>query len=160
MRKFLYSFVALLTMIFVISMPIGVTAEELMDSMQSSQITYTVQGNYMVYIPMEIVVGNTVTITAETNIPDNKMITVSFESLETGDVITLYDESGENSVKVHFTKPDGTAFTTSDRLIGTFLNNSTGISYSFNSYAEESVTLKAGQYTGNVNFYIGYVDAY
>lgn len=161
MRKFLYSFVAMLTMIFVISMPIGVIADEVMDSWQTSEISYTVQGSYTIFIPMEISVGDTVDIYADqVNIPDGKMVTVSFESFETDNIITLTNPNSNDTVRVHFTKPDGTAFSIDDRLIGTFDNSSQGTSYSFSSYADYDTTTKAGTYTGNVNFYIGYVDAY
>lgn len=149
----------ILSILMVTGLCCTASASEL-DYVQSAELSYTVDGNFMVYIPMNINVGETVQISADVNIPDNKLVSVRFDVLNSDGTVTLTNENGVDTILVYFTRDDGTQIMNNDRLIGTFGNYSEGVTYTFSSTAIVESTAKAGTYTGNVNFCIGYIDAY
>lgn len=158
MKKFL---ALMLTLIIATLMPCTVFAEDYdMSYMQNSTLKYTAQGNFMIYIPMEITVGETVEIRAEEiNIPQNKQIRVSFGGLNSNNAIEIYNESSPtDKLTVKFRNSNGEDILYSDLMLGKFTADSSGSTISFSSYVTDDAMAKAGDYTGNLEFYIGYED--
>lgn len=157
MRKFLAIFMAVV-LVFCMAGVIG--ASEL-DQTATSYISYDVPGNFMIYVPMQINVGETTQIYAEEmNIPDGKMVEVSFAYFPFDDQIHLTNPNTEDFVSVYFKDASGATYSNSSSLIGTFDNTTADAVYSFTSDASYlTATTKAGTYTGSVDFYIAYVDA-
>lgn len=151
----------ILAALFTLLFPTVVFAEDADLSFdQTSNVTFDVEGRFMVYIPMEIVVGETVQIRAdEINIPDNKQIQILFDGFNSSDNIQLTNGMSDDIVEVYFTKPNGDKYTNSDRVIGVFNSESQGEFFEFSSYAMyNEVDAKAGTYSGTVRFYINYTD--
>ena len=125
---------------------------------QQTQISYTYEGNYMIYIPMEVNVGENISIMAdEINILNNKKIIVAIGNLDCDNRIVLSNENNEDKVYVILKDTDGHQITTNNTIIGEFANDS----YSYKNINTEicyDSMVKAGTYTGYVDFYIEVAD--
>lgn len=131
------------------------------ESYQSAMVSYDVPGSYMVYIPMDIVVGDRISLFAnELNILDSKAVEVRFSGLNDNGSVTLYNEIDSNSsIEVFFHHgTDGRQVTNSDSVIGMFTMDDPSHPIEFFSSVDVQSGTKAGHYTGNVNFVISYVD--
>lgn len=130
-----------------------------LDYSQSVEITYTELGSYVVYIPQTISVGETAHIYADIDVPDNKVVTVMFDTFMADNTIPLTNENTDDTVSVYFTDGNGERFTNQYRRIGTFGNYNNGQTYDFTVNVVEHEKVKAGTYRGNMNFFISCIDA-
>lgn len=124
---------------------------------QSATLNYTVEGSYMIYIPMEITVGTSAEIRAEEiNIPDNKKIVISFSNLIGDGYVELTNEYSDDIVKVYFETDSGIKYQPYSTICK-ITSSSQGSSYNFRTYAEHE-SVRAGEYYGYVEFLIDYLD--
>ncbi len=141
-------------------LPVCAFAAELEDTYQSTMISYDVAGEYTICIPMEIVVGDRISIYAEElNIPQDKAIAVKFDDLsETGSIMLTnqYDPNATIEVFMHH-GTDGRVASCYDNVIGQFVMNET-CEVEFFTSVGDTAGVKAGHYIGNVNFIISYID--
>lgn len=122
----------------------------------SSTITYTVEDSFYVQIPETINVGDSATIYAvETNISEDKMIYVRIDNLDANGCVTLTNDADSSyTISTYFMDLDGTKYSSSNNLIGTFNTyGNTGLTFNTGTDANPSMT-KAGSYTGQVYFSI------
>ena len=137
---------------------ITVSAIEI-NSYQQTQLSYTYEGNYMIYIPMNIDVGESISVMAEeVNIMNDKKIVVSVGNFDYDDRIVLTNSDCEYYAFAILKDENGNQITSSNNIIGEFTNdNHSGKNISTEVYHEGMLT--AGTYTGWVDFNIELVNA-
>jgi hypothetical protein len=131
-----------------------------MDYTQYTSMSYEVQGNFMVYIPSEISAGNPIVVSAgEMNIPENKAVAIRIGGLDMSNAIHLTNGITSDVVDVFFKRSNGTRYAYDDNLIGMFEAGSEGSSYEVETEVDYAAgVIKAGTYTGIVEFLISYID--
>lgn len=147
----------LIAIIMSIGMCEVVNAED-MNYTQTSEVSFTAEGHFTVYIPSKIEVGEVVEITADVELPENKAVSVMFDTLPDSGTITLTKTTGVDTVEIYFMQSDGTQITNANRLLGIFRSDSIDTVYQFSSAAVMDSDVSPGTYTGSVNFYISYID--
>lgn len=153
-KKYICMLLAIIIMMF---STISVSAIET-NSTQQVQLSYTYEGNYMIYIPMEVNVGNSISVSAgEVNILDNKKIVVSVGNFDSDSRIVLTNNDTGDTVYTVLKDTNYNQITMDNNVIGEFTNDEHS---SKNIYTEVYFTdsVKAGTYTGYMDFYIEVTD--
>lgn len=153
-KKYICMLLAIIIMMFP---TISVSAIET-NSTQQVQLSYTYEGNYMIYIPMEVNVGNSISVSAgEVNILDNKKIVVSVGNFDSDSRIVLTNNDTGDTVYTILKDTSYNQITTDNNIIGEFTNDEY---LAKNIYTEVYFTdlVKAGTYTGYMDFYIEVTD--
>lgn len=147
----------LLAIIIMMFSTISVSAIET-NSTQQVQLSYTYEGNYMIYIPMEVNVGNSISVSAgEVNILDNKKIVVSVGNFDSDSRIVLTNNDTGDTVYTILKDTSYNQITTDNNIIGEFTNDEySGKNIYTEVYFTDSV--KVGTYTGYMDFYIEVTD--
>ena len=150
MKKIISLILATIIMVF---STVTVSAIETNYSHQT-QLSYTYEGDYMIYIPMEINVGENISVMVDdVNILNNKKIVVSVGNFDYDNRIVLTNSNCESYAYAILKDANGNQITTSKNIIGEFTNdNHLGKEISTEVCYEN--TLTAGTYTGWVDFYI------
>lgn len=149
-KKFICMLLATIIMMF---STISVSAIET-NSTQQVQLSYIYEGNYMIYIPMEVNVGNSISVSAgEVNILDNKKIVVSVGNFDSDSRIVLTNNDTGDNVYTVLKDTNYNQITMDNNVIGEFTNDEhSGKNIYTEVYFTDSV--KAGTYTGYMDFYI------
>lgn len=150
MKKIISLILATISMVF---SNVTVSAIETNYS-QQTQLSYTYEGDYMIYIPMEIDVGENISVMVDNvNILSSKKIVVSVGNFDYDNRIVLTNSNCESYAYAILKDTNGNQITTSNNIIGEFTNDShSGKEISTEVCCEN--TLTAGTYTGWVDFYI------
>lgn len=121
---------------------------------QQTQLSYTYEGDYMIYIPMEVNVGNSISVSAgDVNILDNKKIVVSVGNFDSDSKIVLTNNDTGDNVYTLLKDTNYNQITMDNNIIGEFTNDEhSGKNIYTEVYFTDSV--KAGTYTGYMDFYI------
>jgi len=119
----------------------------------NTEVTYSVDGTYMIEIPESVVAGNDIEIRAtEVNIADDKQIDINLDNLESGSCLQLTNATDESAkLTVYFYDVNHQPLS---NHVGSFTNNSQGQSLIFSSEINPSMESKAGTYSGVLNFSI------
>lgn len=160
MKKSIKALLAvLLSIILIFGIATAVNADT-EDYTQESSVRYEIAGNFLIYIPMEIVVGDTAQISAvELDIPSNKAVQVTFDDFEYHDYVLLTQAATGETVECRFYDPNsGEIYSNSNNTIGLFRSGAEGTSYDFVAAVEKLNGQSSGTYTGSVNFVISYID--
>ena len=155
MKKIISLILATISMVF---STVTVSAIETNYS-QQTQLSYTYEGDYMIYIPMEINVGENISVMVDNvNILNDKKIVVSVSNFDYDNRIVLTNSDCEHYAYAILKDDNGNQITASNNIIGEFTNdNHLGKNISTEVYHESMLT--AGTYTGWVDFNIELVNA-
>lgn len=147
----------ILTVVICLFTSITVSALE-ETAMQNTQISYTVQGNYMIYMPMQVNVGEPIYVMVDqVNILDTKKIKVSVGNLDDDGTLKLRNENTDNIISVTLKNNDGEQYTRENCLVGEFDNENHNGCTIYSTVNYDYMT-KAGVYTGYLDFYIEVVN--
>lgn len=125
---------------------------------QQVQISYTYEGNYMIYIPMEANVGDNISVMAdEINILDNKKIKVSVGNFDYDSRIVLQNANSESTLYAIIKDTNGNQITMDNNVIGEF-DNTERTSKSIYTEVYYDSMAKAGTYTGYIDFYVEVIE--
>lgn len=125
-------------------------------TMASSTVEYNVPATYSVDIPAVITVGEEMNMEGYFNIPEGSHVDVfiSPESLNIDGGVSLYNASGSSSVTANFYNDEGTKVESGIYLVR--FNDEYSISSNFTTEAVVTGEVKAGRYSGTVDFDIVY----
>lgn len=154
MKKIISLILATIIMVF---STVTVSAIETNHS-QQTQLSYTYEGDYMIYIPMEINVGENISVMVDNvNILSDKKIVVSVGNFDYDSRIVLTNNDTGDTVYTILKDTNYNQITMDNNVIGEFTNDEhSGKNIYTEVYFTDSV--KAGTYTGYMDFYIEVTD--
>lgn len=118
---------------------------------QATQMSYEVPGSFTAMIPMEMVAGDSVSVSVQdVNIADDSQIAVSICYLYENNEIRLTNNNGTDYVYVRAFDENGNQFTAGNSLIGMFTTSNQH--YTVNTEVQSTDGVKAGMYTGYMSF--------
>ena len=121
-----------------------------------STLTYEVPEDFLLSIPLEIEVGNTLQISLEqTNIKENKAINITIEGLDTDGYIQLNNtQYPEYSITARAYGYGGNMLNSENNLVGSLPVSEVGNFIEMTSYVDgfNQLETAAGTYTGTINF--------
>lgn len=156
MKKIISIMMVLVMVLSMGTMAFAINEEEY----YSSSIDYTIDGYYIVSIPSEIHVGERTWVMAdEVNITEGSTIVVEIANLDSYGYIQLTSADTSDTLNVRFINSLEGYATKELPWVGSFTSSSSGTGFFFIPEAVDSYYVKAGYYTGNVDFRIVYKGA-
>lgn len=149
--------IAIMLSVFMIMTTSTVVFAENTPYYQATQMSYEVPGSFTAMIPMEMVAGDSVSVSVQdVNITDSSQIAVSICYLNENNEIRLANDNETDYVYVRAFDANGNQFTTDNSLIGMFTTSNQH--YTVNTEVQSTDGAKAGIYTGYMSFEFEIVD--
>lgn len=149
--------IAIMLSVFMIMTTSTVVFAENTPYYQATQMSYEVPGSFTAMIPMEMVAGDSVSVSVQdVNITDSSQIAVSICYLNENNEIRLANDNETDYVYVRAFDANGNQFTTDNSLIGMFTTSNQH--YTVNTEVQSTDGAKAGMYTGYMSFEFEIVD--